>query len=213
MLADEMARSLEEAKADLTLVQDRLWTLVADAVDELYERRKDELHLFSIRTRRTMVHDAMVRNAREFEAEEPAARVVVDGLLITLIYENRYRFRLKYHDDRLRTHNIPTQQVLEYQDQEGPTQLPLPLAVEPVTNLNLGYQMNLTDTAATGIWITCPDGDRNAWAWMLDRPAASGVATILPAGEPDGGQPIRRVRARPDAAASGASSSPGDSAP
>jgi hypothetical protein len=173
-----MSKALDQAQQELLARSPALYRIVAEAVDSLYVDRQADLMRYSKRTRRTIVHDAMVTNARRYEAEELGVSIEQDGNLTTMVIDNTYRIRFKFHDPLLRTHNNPTQQSIRFQEQTAPVQLTFSFTPEPVTNLNLGYQMNLTDTAATGIWLTQPDGIANAWAWQLEPPAQDNVVPL-----------------------------------
>jgi hypothetical protein len=128
-------------------------------------------------TRANLVYDEMLAAAEGKFAKADGAGVRIEsrnGLFVVVI-GGAICVRLKKLDERFRSHNIPTQQAVDFQLQ----QFTLP-DVPQMLNLTAGYKLNKLQTAVEGIFLTCPNpAGGNLWVAEIGGDSANDSA-ILP---------------------------------
>jgi hypothetical protein len=163
-----MVATLAQAQSDLGPYVARLKSCVERAIREFMGDHAPHLYKLETRTQANILRDYIIANIRaEFPDDEPGVSHIRKSNLYLLNIHNRYYLRFKKLDRRHRTRNHPTQLSLDFLLQQ-PLQL-FP-ALEPATNLNVGYQPGVT-LASSSVWITCPDGDILDWKWGLSESA------------------------------------------
>lgn len=158
-----MTASLEQTQSDLNSYEGRLRDCVVRALDEYASEIGKFAYRHSKRSQASLIHDYMVDAIQAEFADEAGIKFSTKRNLFTANFFNNYLIKLKKHDRRLRTRNIPTQLVLDWLDQK---QLELPGMPDEATKLHLGYQPGAT-LSASKIWLTCPDGSALDWKWEL----------------------------------------------
>ncbi|MBP2704376.1 hypothetical protein JOL79_11185 [Microbispora sp. RL4-1S] len=119
----------------------------------------------SARTRASWVNDAMAEKAREVFADKPGVHMTEKRGFITLTFENTLILRFKkFRGKRLRTSGIPTQQRLDFENQQ--------VAIEgiTVTSIVAGYLLDRLELEQERLAITCPLGGENLWVIELEIP-------------------------------------------
>jgi hypothetical protein len=171
----------EEIKAELNEFLPRFRECVSRALQRYVDEYKALRHLHTTRTDASIIHDLMVNESKKAfgDASDPEAtgraRVHKKGNLVQVVVDNRFKFRLKRLDRQGRARNIPTQSVLNFNDQQQAfEQVPDPV------NLYLGYQLpnGLTFTEAT-VLVMCPDGTEVGWSFVIE-PLVAQVLTLQP---------------------------------
>lgn len=105
--------------------------------------------------------------------------------------------KLKKMGPGLRTSNYPTKEALAFVRQSD--QLMLPGIFNP-TNLHLGYLKHEIELQSSPVFLACPDGGGNSWAWPLAESVEMCAGPTVTAEEE---APARRQRVIPRAIPSG----------
>lgn len=191
-----MVLALDEARPLLTPFFDRLARCVTSAVAHYNGLPAEERLWHKRRTRANIINDWMVRYAREVFADDANVRFIERHSHTRLVLADRFEVRLKKLDHNLRSHNVPTQQVMAFLYQLQPL---LP-GFEPMTNIIVGYRWNMLQTEITGVYIVCPQGSQNEWVLEIStEPEFANVPEFL--GKPnEPSEPTeRRVVVKKDA--------------
>jgi hypothetical protein len=157
------------------------------------------LHRHSTRSRATIVHDLIVDDARNRFGQTPGVTIDERRGLFLLNFEGRALLRFKKLGRNLRPHSTPTIQTSLFDDQE-PLQalmasLPLPHMPTTPTHVYAGYALSANGLELKGLYLVCPQGQRNVWVDELPRPQVSRLEPIdLPLIEQP--SPSRRFRVR-----------------
>lgn len=191
-----MIRSLRQAKADLSEHQAKFYEAIAGALREFIAeyaiKRKD----LSVRSERSIIHDLMVKHIKREFTGIPGIATYFKHNLFLLGVGGSYTIKLKKLNRRLRTSNATTQLVLDFLRQ----QLEIP-GLEGPTCLHLGYKLHPVELTKSEIYITCPNGRRLAWDWLLDSGAAATRVPVVPfAPKLPTARPRRTDKARENAA-------------
>lgn len=122
----------------------------------------------SKRSRASILHDLIVRHAREvFEGVPGVVFRTIRGLFIVEI-AGRLFIRFKKLDKRRMASSIPTKQSNCYYDQDI-EQLHLD-GIPPVTALVAGYQLDMFEQNLDSCLVTCPIGKSIHWAIDIQNP-------------------------------------------
>ena len=127
-----------------------------------YAPIRDEHPYLDATTRANFVHAAQVQRARtEFDSDAGAWIVDINGLTFVNVESQAY-VRIKKFNDKLRSSNIPTRQIVEMLGQQR-----LPQFGAGAVLLELGYRLNKTQTAIASINVTKPGLRRNLWDFEI----------------------------------------------
>lgn len=184
-----MTATIDQARGDLAPYVARLRGCITSAIASYQGEIGKFAFRHSKRSQASLIHDYMVDAIKAEFDDEPGVTYSTRRNLFTVNFFHKYLIKLKKHDGRLRTRNIPTQLVLDWLDQK---QLDLPGMPDEATKLHLGYQPGMT-LATSKVWLTCPDGSVLDWQWELagDEPVELPIPKPVP----------RPVRPRPVAPA------------
>jgi len=167
-----MVVRLDDAKPVLSPLFDQLWDCVTSAIADYHKLPADERLRHTRRTRSSLINDYMVDNAKKaFASRHPAITFPTIRGRTFMMIGNEFRVAFKKLDSRKCTRNIPTQQALAFVNQ-------LQVPGLSMTNVVVGYQWNLLQTAAKGVFIACPVGQRNEWDIEIKAPIVKPVARI-----------------------------------
>lgn len=124
------------------------------------------------------VHDFQVHQFRLLDEKYAALRSEDKSGLYLLIVDEKIALRLKKFDhDRLSCNNN-TNQNKDFRNQQSV----IP-GIPVITNLELGYSLDILGQEIEELFITCPSGlKRNYWEWGITEESA-GVVTDMFAGE------------------------------
>jgi hypothetical protein len=192
-VASNRPQTLVEARADLEPFHEELCACILRAHARYLADHGDVRYLQTKRSQASNVHDYMVDEVKQLCESRGGGRLsyTLKNNLFLLHVDGRYSVKLKKLDHHLRTSNIPTQLVMDFLSQK---QLEL-VGVEAPTNLQLGYQQDLTGTGRPRVWVTCPDGSGFEWVWELNAPETDASTSVEP--EPQVSE-TQRVRRRTD---------------
>lgn len=176
-----------EAETILDPYKGLLREVVDSAWRDYCSLRNNIPHVFTPRTRASIIHDFMVSHARNKLAGIKGVRLLdVGGLFLVEINEKiLIRFK-KLNDDKM-PNNIPTQQALDFMEQ-----LELP-GMPHIIRLVVGYELNKLQTGIQAISVTCPRGTKKEWHFELEG-VVTEVADIVELPTP--GRPVDPVRLR-----------------
>jgi len=123
--------------------------------------------------------------------------------LFLLNFDGRALLRFKKLGGDLRPHSAPTIQTSLFDGQEplqpSMASLPLPLMPPKPTNVYAGYALSANGLELKGLYLVCPQGQRNAWVEELPRQQVSRLEPIdVPLIEQP--SPSRRFRVRHEGA-------------
>lgn len=192
-----MTLSRDAAEPLIAPFLETLGLCVTKAVNHYYSLSDMERALHTPRTKASNINDLMVHYAHEGFADSPDVHFVRRYGHTRLILGGVFEVRLKKLDHNLRSHNVPTQLVMEFLYQLNPM---LP-GFEPMTNLIVGYRWNKLQTAITGVYVVCPYGTRNEWVIEIGIQGDDDNLTAF-SPKPDAPQapPQRRVTPKTDEA-------------
>jgi hypothetical protein len=171
-----MATTLDQARIDFGPYVDRLRGCIKTAIANYQTEIGRFAYRHTKRSEASLIHDYMVDAVKaEFDGESGISFSTYRNLF-TVNFFHKYLIKLKKHDRKLRTRNVPTQLVLDWLDQG---QLDLPGMPDEATNLHLGYQPGMT-LATSKIWLTCPDGSVLDWKWELAGEEPTELPVVTP---------------------------------
>ena len=193
-----MPRLREEAQADLASLSGTLYRIPADAWDEFNERHRELRGDYLPRSQANLVHDYMEKAARSLLADEPGIYMPEPGTQTFYIgIRHTWVFRLHKLNNDFTICNNSTPLSLEFLDQDD-VQLGLPAMPGSVTNLHLGYLLNVTETGMSSVHIVCPNGPgAYYWEWTLLPEADQGREPVALPIAPQPSEPDRLARPKP----------------
>jgi hypothetical protein len=162
--------------------------LVRSALSEFHTTHRELRANYSARTEASIIHDYMVWQAKIAGFPWKVRRNLF------LFRLGDYAVKPKKLDTFLRPRNVPTQLVLQFEQQRA-----LRLFDDlDLTHLFLGYQRNGAELVTSSIWLVCPDGRQIKWAAELRADAAAGSIEIAAPSTPGQlvGAPVKRVKAK-----------------
>jgi hypothetical protein len=190
-----MLRTKENVKLDLASLAPAFIECVRGGLQDYVEKYKETRAIHTKRSQSSLIHDHVVARCLDKfgtlkTAEGDCALHSKGNLRLLVVQLGKYKIRLKKHDARHVTRNIPTQAVLEFRSQQPSFE-----QIPPSTNLALGYV--LTSDASfidATVLVTMPIGNRAAWSWVLEE-----VKTTLPVREAAQVLPLhpKKSRVRP----------------
>lgn len=148
--------------------------MISQAINEaISEFDRDPLKLFYCRrTRSSAINDLITHKAMAKFFNNPGVRVRTRSGCTYFIIRDRFLLRFKKLNKNLQTSNIPTNQSNLFLQQDSLfEELP-----DPMTNIFAGYTWDTANNNLSGIYLTCPLGKTNEWAY----PVSLTVAEIIP---------------------------------
>jgi hypothetical protein len=114
------------------------------------------------RSRASIVHDFVVHAIRSsFDTINDVELVEINKLFMMVVGCD-LALRFKKLDEGMRASNIPTQQSLDFSNQDD-----LP-GIESITHLDAGYRLNALQTIIEGVYICCPNGSAVLWYFEIE---------------------------------------------
>ncbi|MPZ51039.1 MAG: hypothetical protein GEU75_17350 [Dehalococcoidia bacterium] len=181
-----------QADAILEPHKAKLLEVVATAVQNYYSDDSSLKVNHSKGTRSSIINDEMRAAARRVFGNVSGVAFTTKRGMFLLYVDNQIAIRFKKLTRRLLAQNHPTQQALAFSNQKqlGQQLGPLPGTPDPMTHVNVGYQMNALDTGVSGIYAACPNGEMLAWAIdLLHLGGASGSGVPSPISPVSGSGP------------------------
>ncbi|HYC44585.1 MAG TPA: hypothetical protein VED01_03775 [Burkholderiales bacterium] len=130
------------------------------------------------RSRASIVHDFVVHAIRaSFDGIDDVRLLEINKLFVMLVGCDVV-LRFKKLDDGLRASSIPTQQSLDFSNQDD-----LP-GIERVTHLDAGYRLNALQTTIEGVYVCCPNGASVLWYYEI-APEEGEADNVIPLPRPN----------------------------
>ncbi len=153
-----MFRGEEEARQELQPYLDRMYRCVDEALNE-YHLGYALLRTVTTKRSNSSIRNDMIVNKllAEFDGDPDVTFIYIHGRYLMLV--GNFVIRVKKLNKNLLSSNIQTQFVLDFVDQQYPS---LPGMGSP-TSLDLGYKFNNDVETNYGVFLRCPDDERNHW--------------------------------------------------
>ena len=187
-----MIRTRDQAQNDLADVAPLLDGAIRAALQRFTDEHKPQRHYYSPRTQASVIHDLMVQEARRAVAGVAGVKCMVIKGGFVLLVRQTYVIKLKKMDGRLRTKNVPTQTVIDFNNQK-PLQMDLP-DVPPETHLVFGYVPHGAELLKSAVWVTCPKGRRHRWVWMVEKREMADVVPFASRAADAGDAPLFKLK-------------------
>ncbi|MBP2635781.1 MAG: hypothetical protein H6Q72_1688 [Firmicutes bacterium] len=159
---------IDEESVREHLTEERLeifYNCISASINYYQEKHKDDGHIFLPRTKANAINDIMANNIKKsFESDPDVYIFYARGRSLRLSINNgAVVVRFKKMDKNMTTHNIPTQQALDFNEQ-------LTLFGNSI-NINAGYISTGFDHK---IVVACPENNnQNFWAWEVESAVAN----------------------------------------
>jgi hypothetical protein len=190
-----VAVSMDEARSELRLIEDRLEECVRKAWSE-FRSVQAMLHPgMRVRARRTLMQDLVVKQIEEAFGDIPGFRII-EGKSgrVLLVVADRLVLQFRHVDKEFKTANFPTKMARDFDAQRHVVGLP------PLPRITVGYRLDRLETAVEGVYVIFSIGKSRVWHYRLnDGEPAFGTETLElfpngPAPAPAADEPRRRVR-------------------
>ncbi|MCA9831533.1 MAG: hypothetical protein KC495_13760 [Dehalococcoidia bacterium] len=119
---------------------------------------------FDSTTRARAIQNMAHWDACERLSDDQGVRAGEHRLQKYITFDERVLIRIKQFDRNLATRNYPTDQALEFVQQEQIDGFP------PFDRLHVGYRLDISGTRLQDVFITLPTGRKsafNAWVWQV----------------------------------------------
>ncbi len=157
-----MAISRAEADSILAPFKPTILEVISSAYDDYQTQYTQVSPIHTVRTQANILRDHMVYHARRLFHEMDGVRIIEKAGLFLVEIQNTVILRFKKFDDDERTSNYPTDQAVDYLEQQE-----LPWMPQKATRLEVGYQLNKLGTAFRAL-IARPRGFGLDPAWVID---------------------------------------------
>ena len=135
---------------------------------------------FCSRTKSSMINDLMIKNLLIEFTNTDGIRFISKHGCTYIIIRDRFAMRFKKFNKKLATSNIRTKQSNDFLNQRSRQfELDFPIMPPTLTNVFAGYTWNQNSSTASGIFITCPNGNKNEWGLELFAEQVP-VAEVIP---------------------------------
>ncbi|WP_042301598.1 hypothetical protein [Paraburkholderia kururiensis] len=150
-----------------------LRTLCLDSWQDYQSYPVDKRAVHDSTTRANIVHSHWVQRAAQYAELTPGwelLNLTRLHVLVARVGDIVFALRMKKVDGELRSSNVTTQQIEDFRNQEPLEGIP------EACHLELGYMLNASATAVSGIYLICPSGKGVLWSVEIK---AESVETVI----------------------------------
>lgn len=159
-----MVVSMDDAKLELGLIEDRLEECVKEGWNELRMVQTSMHPGMRVRARRTLLQELVVKQIEKAFGEIPGFRII-EGKTgrVLLVVADRLVLQFRHVDGELRTANFPTKMAKDFDEQRHIEGLP------PLPRLTIGYRLDKLETDVAAVYVIFSIGKKRVWHYRLNE--------------------------------------------
>lgn len=158
----------------------KLCSILTGAWSDYLKYSPEQKILHSPRTRANIIYDHAIDRAKTDLVDDESVRLVelpAEHKQKLLLFRDALTVRPKMLDGKLMPKNHKSAQN---SDLMGQRQLP---GIPDICHLIAGYQLNGQETAVESLYLTCPNGKKNYWAFDISNAIALPDTLSIPYAE------------------------------
>jgi hypothetical protein len=169
-----VAVSMDEAKMELRLIEDRLEECVKEAWKEFRGVQAALYPEMRVRVRRNLLQGLVVKQIERAFAGVPGFHIIDSKCgRVLLVVADRVVLQFRHIRDGFKTANINTKTAREFDEQRYIDGFP------PLPRITIGYRLDKLETAVSGVYVIFNVGKRTEWHYPLNDAGSGSAVEVL----------------------------------